>query len=99
MPTGTIIDRIHNATGINEKMYDFTDKERFNLSITEFTFFAKKVLPQLKAMKKTIENFKSIKNTSIANYKLFFNLLDKHEELNLTVYMEHNTDKLVLGGP
>ena len=50
--TSTIIDRVKAATGINEKMYDLSDRERFNLIITEFTFFAKKVLPLLKAMKK-----------------------------------------------
>lgn len=99
MPTATIIDRLHTATGINEKMYDFSDRERFNLSITEFSFFAKKVLPQLKVMKKTIENFKNIKNSAIANYKLFFNVLDKYEEINFNMYVEKNEELMVLGGP
>lgn len=61
-------------------MYDLSDRERFNLTITEFSFFTKKVLPILKDMKKKIEDFKAIKNASIANYKLYFNVLDKYEE-------------------
>lgn len=77
-------------------MYDFSDRERYALSITEFSFFAKKVLPQLKAMKKIIENFKGIKNSAIANYKFFFNLLDNYEQWNLNVYVESNAEKLVI---
>lgn len=69
-------------------MYDISDREQFNLTINEFILFAKKVLPQLKLTKKIIEDFKGIKNTAIANYKLYFNLLDKYEEMNLNVYME-----------
>ena len=88
MTTATIIDRVKTATGINEKMFDLSDRERFNLIITEFTFFTKKVLPLLKQMKQQIENFKAIKNAQIANYKLYFNVLDKYEEQNLNQYME-----------
>lgn len=43
-------------------MYDLTEKERFNNMIIEFNYFSKKVLPQLKVMRKTIENFKDTKN-------------------------------------
>ncbi len=96
--TSTIIDRVKTATGVNEKMYDLSDRERFNLVITEFSYFAKKVLPILKVMKKQIEDFKAIKNASIANYKLYFNVLDKYEEQNLNVYNENNPERLVLGG-
>ena len=49
-------------------------------------------------MKKTIESFKGVKNSSIANYRLFFNLIDKYEELNLNVYMEGNAEHLVMNG-
>ena len=93
----TMIDRIKTATGINEKIYDLSDRERFNMSVTEFSFFTKKVLPILKTMKKQIENFKAIKNASIANYKLYFNLLDKYEEQNFMVYSENAPERLVFG--
>jgi hypothetical protein len=45
LPTGAIIERMHESTDIKERMYDLTEKERFNNVIIEFTFFAKKVLP------------------------------------------------------
>ncbi len=46
---------MQKSTDIKERNYDLTEKERFNNSIIEFTFFVKKVHPQLKAMKKTFE--------------------------------------------
>ena len=52
LPTVAIIERMHENTDIKERMYDLTEKERFNNIIIEFTYFAKKVLPQLKIMRK-----------------------------------------------
>lgn len=40
-----LIERIRNATMINEKRYDLSDKEKFNNNILEFTYFVKRVLP------------------------------------------------------
>ena len=85
-----MIERMRTATNINERMFDLTEKEKFNNTIIEFNFFAKKVLPQLKAMKKGIRNHKGIKNSAITNYKVLLNFLDKYEELNLDSYMEGN---------
>ena len=45
MTTSMMIERIRTVTNINEKLFDIADKERYNNTITEFTFFAKKVLP------------------------------------------------------
>lgn len=45
VPTATLIDRMHKATDIKERNYDLTEKERFSNAITEFSFFAKKVIP------------------------------------------------------
>jgi hypothetical protein len=45
LPTSAIIERMHENTDIKERMYDLTEKERFNNIIIEFSFFAKKVLP------------------------------------------------------
>ncbi len=84
---------------INEKRYDLSDKERFNNNIIEFTYFAKKVLPQLKTLKKQIENFKGFKESSILNNKILLTLLDKYEELNLNCYVENQSERLVLGDP
>lgn len=96
IPTATAIDRMHKATDIKERMYDLTEKERFNNTIIEFSYFSKKVIPQLKAMKKAIEQFQHIKTTSIANHKGLYNILVNYEGLNLNVYVEHSNDKLVL---
>lgn len=54
VPTATIIDRMHKSTDIKERNFDLTEKEKFNNVIIEFSFFAKKVIPQLKLMKKAI---------------------------------------------
>lgn len=56
VPTATQIERMQSATDIKERNYDLSEKERFNLAILDFTIFAKKVIPQLKAMKKMFEN-------------------------------------------
>lgn len=45
LPTSAIIERMHENLDIKERMYDLTEKERFNNIIIEFSFFAKKVLP------------------------------------------------------
>lgn len=63
VPTSAIIERMHENTDIKERMYDLTEKERFNNIIIEFSFFAKKVLPQLKGMRKTVSNFKETKSS------------------------------------
>lgn len=40
---------------------------------------------------------KATKNTAIANYKIFINLVDKYEELNLASYVDGNPDNMILG--
>ena len=39
---------------MQERNYDFADKERYNNVVAEFTIYAKKVLAQMKAMKKNL---------------------------------------------
>lgn len=62
MPTVAILDRLRKSIDINEKSYDMIEKEKFSNVAVDCNFFIKKVLPQLKAMKKTIENFRGIKS-------------------------------------
>lgn len=45
LPTMSNVDRMQKATDINDKKYDFTDKEKLHNQLVEFTFFSKKVLP------------------------------------------------------
>jgi FixJ family two-component response regulator len=90
LPTATLIERMQKVTDVNQRMYDLTEKERFNNSIIEFGYFVKKVIPNLKIMKKTIENFRGIKTSGIANNKILLNLLEKYEELNMNCYTENN---------
>jgi hypothetical protein len=44
IPSGTMIERTREVTNVQERLFDFADKERFNNVVTEFSFFAKKVL-------------------------------------------------------
>ena len=53
-PSGTLIERMREVTGVQERNYDFADKERFNNVVAEFSIFAKKVLLQMKVMKKNL---------------------------------------------
>lgn len=62
MPTGSVIDRIRKTLDINESRYDLTDKERLHNNLVEYTFFAKKVIVQMKQLKKNVETFKTVKN-------------------------------------
>jgi hypothetical protein len=52
----TTCDRIRKAGDISEKRYDLTDKERYHNNLIELSFFVKKVLKQMKELKKIIEN-------------------------------------------
>ena len=44
IPSGTLIERTREVTNVNEKIYDFADRERLNNVVIEFSIFAKKVL-------------------------------------------------------
>ena len=44
IPFGTMIEKFREITGVNERNYDFADKERLNQVVAEFLIFAKKVL-------------------------------------------------------
>jgi len=59
----------------------------FHTIVIEYAVFAKKVLTQMKLLKKNIEAYQSVKDQSIAHNKIFYNLIDKYEELNLTDYL------------
>jgi len=67
IPFGTMVERTREVGNINERMYDFADKERFSGAITEFAFFARKVLLQMKTLKKNLREFRDNKTQSIAN--------------------------------
>jgi len=99
IPSGTMIERIREVTNVNEKLFDFADKERFNTVVIEFSFFAKKVLLQLKGLKKTLGNFRDVKTQSIANNRVLMGLLDKYEDLNMNCYTENSAEKMVLNNP
>lgn len=44
IPSGTLIEKVREVTNVQERLFDFADKERFNNTVIEFGFFAKKVL-------------------------------------------------------
>lgn len=99
LPTATMIERQNEVTNVQIRMYDFADKERLAGQLTEFKIFAMKVLPQLKALKKVLSNFRETKSQVISNSKVLQGLLDKYEDLNMNCYTEGVTEKLVLNNP
>ena len=94
-----MIERIREVANVNEKMYDFADKEKFNNVVIEFTFFAKKVLLQMKTLKKSLGTFRDTKTQAIANNRMLMGLLDKYEDLNMNCYTENNPERMVLNNP
>lgn len=42
--TGKLIESLRDITSVQERNYDFADKERYNNVVAEFTIYAKKVL-------------------------------------------------------
>ena len=52
--TGKLIESLRDITNVQERNYDFADKERYNNVVAEFTIYAKKVLAQMKVMKKNL---------------------------------------------
>lgn len=99
MSTFSTIERLRKTLDINESRYDLVDKERFHNNLLEYQVFAKKVLTQMKQLKKNIETFKLVKYQSITHNKVFFHLVDKYEELNMTQYLDGNLDKVVFLDP
>lgn len=83
---------MRKGADINERMYDLTERERFNNMIVDCAFVIKKVLPHIKMMKKSIDNFRTTKTAQINNYKILYGILAKYEELNMATY---NHSKLV----
>ena len=99
VPTGSMIERTREVTNVNERMFDFADKERFNNVGTEFAFFAKKVLLQMKGLKKSLATMRDCKAQSILHQRSLVALLDKYEDLNMNCYTENAPDRLVLNNP
>jgi hypothetical protein len=99
IPSGTMIERVREVTNINERNYDFADKERYNNIVAEFSVFAKKVLLQMKGMKKNLSTFREVRLQSICNNRVLQTLIDKYEDLNMTTYTEGKQDLLVLNNP
>ena len=95
----SMIDRIQKATDINDKKYDLTDKERLHNILVEFSFFTKKVLPQMKGMKKALAQYKGTRVSTIANQKILQTLITKYEDLNLKSYQDGDEDTYVFNNP
>lgn len=99
IPSGTMIERTREVTNVQERLFDFADKERFNNVVTEFSFFAKKVLLQLKGLKRQLSSFRDNKTQSISNGRILLALFDKYEDLNMNCYTENSVDKMILNNP
>lgn len=92
-------DRIKAATGVNDAMYDMTEKEQFKSRITEYTFFVKKIEPYLKYLKNELAQFLTTKQLTINNYKNLGRMWNIYEEVNLTAYVDMSARSLVLNNP
>ncbi len=44
IPSGTMIEKFREVTEVNERSYDFADRERLSQVVAEFSIYAKKVL-------------------------------------------------------
>ena len=48
-------------------------------------------------MQKDVASYMATKSTSIHDYKVFLQMLDKYEELNLAIYVDGEESKMVFG--
>jgi hypothetical protein len=97
--TGKLIESLRDITNVQERNYDFADKERFNNVVAEFSIYDKKVLAQMKVMKKNLSQFREVRLQSICNNRVLQTLFDKYEDLNMTNYTEGKQELLVLNNP
>ena len=51
----------------------------------------------MREMQKKIAVYMQNKSLSIQNYKIFLNMMDKYEELNLANYVEGKEEKMIFG--
>ena len=91
-----MIERYRRALDINEKRFDFAEKEGFSNIIIDFTVFANKVLPHLKEVKGKLRIERETKAAAIGHYKQLFKLLEGYEEENLLCYQNGLTEELVM---
>lgn len=59
--TSKLIESLREITNVQERNYDFADKERYNNVVAEFSIYAKKVLLQMKGMKKNLSQFREVR--------------------------------------
>lgn len=97
--TGEIVDKMQNALGIQDHMYDMIQKESLDSVCKEFQHFAKTILPTLKEMLKKISAFMVNHSQSIVDQKAFLNMLEKYEDLNLTNYVDGDMSLMVFNAP
>jgi hypothetical protein len=63
-----LYDRVKQATGTNDALYDTIQKEQFASRLTEFNFFLKRVEPFLNTMKAEMIGFLTTKQTTLISY-------------------------------
>jgi hypothetical protein len=69
LPTQKQIDRMRNCTYIKENKYDLEDMTKFENLVAESSAFVKKVLPQMKLMKKNLHLYMTNNHIAIVNQK------------------------------
>lgn len=97
LPTHEIVERMRTALSIEDHLYDPIQKDKLDSQCKEFQHFARQVLPVLKGIQKDVAGYMNTKSQSIQDYKIFLQMLDKYEELNLANYVEGDESKMVFG--
>lgn len=95
--SGDIVEKYREVLGIQEHMVDPIEKDKLDQQCLEFSHFAKQIIPVLKGMIKSIASYMSNKSQSNTDYKIFLQMLDKYEELNLANYVEGDESKMIFG--
>lgn len=95
MNTMETVEKYKDALNIEYHLYDPIMKDKLNTQCQEFQHFSKQIIPILKTMVTHIALYMSNKSQSIQDYKVFMQMLNKYEELNLAMYVDGNNDKQV----
>ncbi len=95
LSTQAKFDRITAVAKIQIGNYDTAVISGFKTKITEFNLFFNKIMPMLANKRLMLANIMNNKQYCNKSYQMFGKFLTDYEELNLTNYLDYNTNGLI----
>jgi hypothetical protein len=95
LSTQNKFDRIKNVTKIDPSSYDVAMIAGFKTKIVEFSYFFNKISPMLANKRTLLSNIMRNKQGCNQSYANLNKVLNDYEDLNLTNYLDYNTNGLI----